>query len=424
MEKKQKKPINVLIVEDDPLCKDVLRDMLGEVGEKTFEVSCASMLDEAFSILHMRAFDVVLLDLNLPDAKHFEALDRIRKRFPSIAIIVITGEFDESYGLDIIRRGAQDYLLKGKYDVYTLKKAVYYSLERKRTEEDKIELEKELHQAQKLESIGTLAAGIAHEINTPIQFIANNTRFLGKGMRRLLDVIARYRELLSECEAGEKTMRARERACEIEQKARLEYVEEEIKKALAQCEEGVESVSNIVSAMKDFSHMGSAEMSEEDINKAIESTLTITRNEWKYAANVKSELDPELPYVMCVIGEIKQALLNLIINAAHAIKEVIKEGEKGTITIKTFFREHAIYISIADTGAGIPEGIQDKIFDHFFTTKGVGKGTGQGLTIAYQTIVEKHRGKITFETKQGKGTTFYIELPIAQMKENGTAEGA
>jgi signal transduction histidine kinase len=177
-------------------------------------------------------------------------------------------------------------------------------------------------------------------------------------------------------------------------------------------------VTKIVRAMKEFSHKGSEKMNFEDINKAIENTITISRNEWKYYADLDQELDPGLPLVRCVIGDIKQVVLNLIVNASHAIKELVEESgdeTKGRIRIKTCVTGTNAIIEVKDTGAGIPEDARDKVFDHFFTTKEVGKGTGQGLSMAYQTVVKKHGGKIWFETETGKGTSFFIALPL--MKE-------
>jgi signal transduction histidine kinase len=166
--------------------------------------------------------------------------------------------------------------------------------------------------------------------------------------------------------------------------------------------------------MKEFSHPGSDEKQPADINKAILTTLTVSRNEWKYVAEVTTFLQPELQMVPCHVGELNQVLLNLLINSAHAIAEVVGDGSKaqGKITIRTTQDEQSTLISMQDTGTGIPLEIQSKIFDPFFTTKGVGRGTGQGLSLAHNSIVKKHGGKIWFESEVGKGTTFFIQLPM------------
>jgi signal transduction histidine kinase/ABC-type uncharacterized transport system substrate-binding protein len=272
-------------------------------------------------------------------------------------------------------------------------------------------LETELLNARKLESIGTLAAGIAHEINTPIQFIGDNVRFLSDSARAMLNLINDFSDLLT-YQLKKGSINVEQQAQQIREEVDLEFLESEIPLAIEQTLDGVERVSRIVNAMKDFSHMGSFVKVKEDLNKAVQTTATISRNEWKYVADLKLELDENLPLVNCMIGEIKQIVLNLIINAAHAIRDNHFGAEnKGLITVKTSKEGKDAMISIADTGVGIPEEIRDKIFDQFFTTKKVGEGTGQGLAIAYS-IVKKHEGKISFISEVGKGTTFFIRIPI------------
>ncbi|MBU0595079.1 histidine kinase, partial [Candidatus Bipolaricaulota bacterium] len=194
----------------------------------------------------------------------------------------------------------------------------------------------------------------------------------------------------------------------------LDFLKEEIPKAIAQSLEGVGRVAEIVRSMKEFSHPGGTEKQATDLNRAIEATITVARNEWKYVAEMAMDLDPDLPPVPCLAGDFNQVILNLIINAAHAIGDVVGEnsGEKGTVTITTRQNGDWAEIRISDTGTGIPEENRSKIFDHFFTTKELGKGTGQGLAIAHAVITEKHSGTITVESEVGKGTTFIIRLPI------------
>lgn len=281
--------------------------------------------------------------------------------------------------------------------------------EKRRAEEEKLRLEQELSRAQKLESIGTLAAGVAHEINTPIQFIGDNTRFTSEAIADLIAAIAQYEKAIIELHQEKEDL-----IQEIREKFDLDYLEEELPSALKQTLEGTNHVADIVKAMKDFSHFGSEEdLQYQDINQAIQSTVTISKNEWKYVADLEVDLDQELDTVKCHIGEIKQVLLNLIVNSAHAIEALQnKTGktDKGHILIATKDEEDAIVISVKDSGTGIPEIHQSKIFDPFYTTKEVGQGSGQGLSVAYQIIKEKHRGKIWFETEEGKGSTFMIRL--------------
>jgi signal transduction histidine kinase len=194
----------------------------------------------------------------------------------------------------------------------------------------------------------------------------------------------------------------------------VEYLMEEVPKAIQQSLDGIERVAGIVQAMKEFSHPGTEEKTAIDLNRAIQSTITVARNEWKYVAEVVTEFDSCLPMARCLPGEFNQVILNLIINAAQAIAETAQEGDaaRGTITISTRRDGEWAEIRIGDTGTGIPEAIRSRVFDPFFTTKEVGKGTGQGLAIAHSIVVDKHQGTITFDTETGKGTTFIIRLPL------------
>lgn len=275
-------------------------------------------------------------------------------------------------------------------------------------------LEAQLRQAQKLESIGQLAAGIAHEINTPTQYIGDNTRFLQDGFNGLSTLLVRclgLRDLSRDRLSTEEMLRGV--LAGVEQ-SDVEYYLDEIPKAIAQTLEGVDRVAKIVRSMKEFSHPGGEEMQGVDLNLALESTLTVSRNEWKYVADVVTEFDEHLPLVTCMPADCNQVFLNLIVNAAHAIADKVgKAGTgKGTITVRTRRQGEAVEVQIADTGTGIPEEIRSRVYDPFFTTKEVGRGTGQGLAIAHTIVVEKHGGSITFESQVGLGTTFFVRIPI------------
>lgn len=275
-------------------------------------------------------------------------------------------------------------------------------------------LEAQLMQAQKLESIGQLAAGIAHEINTPIQYVGDNVMFMREAfedIRRLWDAYHRQLKAMGSEQSANGLFRE---AIQIAEEIDIAYLLDEIPKAIAQTLEGVERVASIVKAMKEFSHPGAEEKTLLDLNKAIESTVTVTRNEWKYVSEVELDLDPDLPMVPVLPGEFNQVVLNLLVNAAHAIADVVEQGsgEKGKITISTRRKGDWVEVRMTDTGTGIPENIRERIFDPFFTTKEVGKGTGQGLAIAYSTVIDKHGGTLTFESEMGKGTIFCIRLPL------------
>ena len=278
----------------------------------------------------------------------------------------------------------------------------------------RLHLEAQQRQMQKMEAIGQLAAGIAHEINTPTQFIGDNIGFLETACSRVERLLATYRSLAEAVEKGNTTPAMIANLKAMEKKLRLDYLRREIPMAIEEAAEGVDRVANIVKAMKEFSHPGVQEKTLTDINRAIESTITVSRNEWKYVAEVVTDFDPDLPLVLCLPGELNQAILNIIVNAAHAIANVVdrEAGEKGQITISTHVVENWVEIRISDTGSGIAPEHQPHIFEPFFTTKEVGVGTGQGLAITYHIIVEKHGGTISFETAVGEGTTFTIRLPL------------
>lgn len=272
----------------------------------------------------------------------------------------------------------------------------------------------ELRHSQKLEAVGRLAAGVAHEINTPIQFVGDNTRFLQNSFHDELQLVHKYQELYTAATAGEISPQLLQELAAVREKADWDYLEQEIPRAMEQMLEGLSRVSTIVRGMKEFSHVDRTnEKTPGDLNRALESTLIVALNELKYVADVETQFG-ELPPVLCHLGDLNQVFLNLLVNSAHAIDDVIKStGGKGKITVRTRVNEDCVEIAISDTGGGIPGEIQEKIFDPFFTTKGVGKGTGQGLALARAIVVEKHGGTLTFETQPGKGTTFLIRLPLS-----------
>jgi two-component system NtrC family sensor kinase len=286
--------------------------------------------------------------------------------------------------------------------------------ERKALEQNRQTMEVQLRQAHKLEAVGQLAAGVAHEINTPIQYIGDNTRFVQDSFQTIQQILNGHQELLNAVKNGALTPELITRAEQLLQASDLEYLFIQIPSAIKETLEGVDRVTKIVRAMKEFSHPGSKEKSAADLNHAIETTITVARNEWKYIADIKLDFDPDLPLVSCFIGEFNQAILNLIVNASHAIGDVIKQkpGTKGVITIATRRDGDFAEVRVSDTGTGIPEAARSRIFEPFFTTKEVGKGTGQGLAVVYGSIVKRHGGTVTFETESGQGTTFIIRLPI------------
>jgi signal transduction histidine kinase len=273
-------------------------------------------------------------------------------------------------------------------------------------------LGRELAAAQKLESVGRLAAGVAHEINTPVQFVSDSVHFVRTSMTDIAAVILAYRGLQQAVQLAGDVSAAACLAAEAEKAVDLDYIMENAPPAIDSAIEGLGRIATIVRSMKEFAHPDQAQKTSADLNQAIRSTLVIAHNEYKYFAELDVQLG-DLPPVECHLGEINQVVLNLLVNASHAISDVVKEtGGLGKLTVQTRLDGNEVEISIADSGTGIPEAARDKIFDPFFTTKEVGKGTGQGLAIARSVIVNKHGGTLHFETECGKGTTFFIRLPI------------
>jgi two-component system NtrC family sensor kinase len=282
----------------------------------------------------------------------------------------------------------------------------------RRAQQEKGRLEDQLRQSQKLQAVGQLAAGIAHEINTPAQFVGDSIQFLQDSYEPVRRLIAAYREALAALPATPELASLRDRAAAVEVEADIDFVLENVPAALRDGLDGISRISSIVRAMKEFAHPDQAEKAPADLNRALEATLTIARNEYKYVAEVETDFG-ELPPVLCHMGDLNQVFLNLLVNAAHAIADVVdKTGAKGHIRVRTARESNAARIEIADTGGGIPAAIRERVFEPFFTTKPVGKGSGQGLAIAHAIVVGKHGGTLSFDSTEGQGTTFSILLPL------------
>jgi PAS domain S-box-containing protein len=531
------KSIRLLLVEDNAADARVVERHLKDAGLNDVNCDWVQTAAQAAERLQTVEYDLVLLDLGLPDATGLEALRALRAVADLTPIIVLTGSDDYKQGLIAVREGAQDYLEKRRVNAAMLSRIVAYSVERstahrdlvratrryqdlfnnvpvalftanqdgvlktanascvkllscqgmppgkvnfldllfepgrrahfldlmsrqrmvegwetvildckgkqlhvlvntaplydsnqafagwegcitdisvlRQTLEERDRLEDNLRQAQKLEAIGQLAAGIAHEINTPTQYVGDNLRFLKESFGELAGLLAQLVKV-GGAPAGK-----------LLADADFDYLKEEIPRALNQSLEGVDRVAKIVRAMKEFAHPA-REKTATDLNRAIQSTITVASNEWKYVAEIEMDLDPNLPSVHCSPAEFNQVVLNMVVNAAHAIGDVVGDGGKGKgkIRVKTRPEGDWAVIEITDSGCGMPPHIQQRIFDPFFTTKEVGKGTGQGLAIAHNVIVDKHAGTIKVVSSPGAGTTFVIRLPIGGMKSEPEAAGA
>jgi PAS domain S-box-containing protein len=279
----------------------------------------------------------------------------------------------------------------------------------------------ELRLAQKLESVGRLAAGLAHEINTPIQYVGDSVHFLRSAFDDLSRLFHGYRDALRELKSSHTSAAAQLADLrELEIECDFDFLSVEVPKAFERTLEGAERVAGIVRAMKEFAHPDGTEHSAADLNHALSTTLIVACNEYKYAATINTDL-ADLPTVTCNIGELNQVFLNLIVNAAHAIHDAGRDISSGRIGVKTRTRAECVEVEISDNGCGIPRENLDKIFDPFFTTKEVGRGTGQGLAIARSIVVDKHGGTIDVHSEPGIGTSFVICLPLQRQSAHAVA---
>jgi len=430
--------ISILLAEDNDVVRKSMANFLLQAGYFITEARTGREALQAFREIQPH---LVITDLSMPEMGGLELLRILHRESEATPFIIISGEGTMTDVIEGLRLGAWDYLSKPIAPLDLLKHSVERALERaellkqtrhhqhyleetialrtaelERNNKERESLQSQLLHAQKLEAVGQLAAGIAHEINTPIQFVSSNVGFLDTGLNDIRKII---KSLIKAAEEEKLTPAFLGSALE---EMDWPYLEAEIPMAIKQSQEGLCRVTSIVRAMKEFSHPGGKEFGQIDLNHIIEITVTVARNEWKYGSEVVLHLAPNLPPVHCLANEISQTILNLLVNAAHAVTEKLgktPEGGKGCITITTEYKDPWILLHIADTGGGIPEAIRDRIFDPFFTTKEVGKGTGQGLAIAYDVVVRKHKGKLSFASVVGEGTTFTIHLPHSETGKAG-----
>ncbi|MDE2429236.1 MAG: PAS domain S-box protein, partial [Burkholderiales bacterium] len=290
----------------------------------------------------------------------------------------------------------------------TARKEMEAALQKKGEEQQSLikklqEAHEQLLQSEKMASVGQLAAGIAHEINNPVGFVNSNMGSLQSYVGKLFEVIDQYEALLKTAPPSPATLAQIKK---IREAADLEFLKDDVEDLVRESMDGLKRVKDIVQSLKDFSHVGETDWQEADIHQGIDSTLNIVKNEIKYKATVVKEYG-QLPAIKCIISQLNQVFMNLLVNASHAIKE------SGTITVSTGCQNDWVWIRISDTGSGIPPENLNRIFEPFFTTKPVGSGTGLGLSLSYG-IVKKHGGRIDVQSEVGKGTSFTVHLPVRQ----------
>lgn len=355
------------------------------------------------------------INLLLPEITSLEEEDH------TFSLMRNSGTAQRRLEMRAVKNGGREFPAEVAFSSFFLENREIYTIvvadieDRKLAEQEKQRLEAELSQIQRLESLGTLAGGIAHEINTPVQYVGDNIRFLQDSLTDVMGCLDDYISLLGEIEQEADVKSRLPELKKTLEDADIEYLKEELPKSIQESIDGLKSVSTIVRAIKEFSHPSIKEKTPIDISHAIETTLTVTKNQWKYFSDIEKNFDEELPPVPCLPGEFNQVILNLVINAAHAIEDKFKDSAtKGVIKISAEKVGDSVMVKISDNGCGIPAGVIDNIFDPFFTTKPLGKGSGQGLTIVRSIILQKHQGTLQVESKEGEGTTFTFTLPLGE----------
>lgn len=391
---------SILIVDDSKSVRFILSEKLGKAGYKIYSAEDGQI---GWKTIQKEAIDLVICDLEMPvmDGLELCRLIKEHKDFRRIYLIMFStiGEIETKVGL--LNVGADDYMQKTINNLELIAR-VKAGMRVRFLEK---ELQKSISymlQREKMASVGQLAAGVAHEINNPMGFITSNLSTLEKYIVRFTEYISRQTEALD----SENPVEKRESLRQLRNEMKIDFITEDIKDLIQESAEGAVRVKNIVQNLKNFSRVDEAKIQDADINECIENTLKIARNEIKYKATVNKDLG-NLPLVRCNPQQLSQVFMNMLVNGAQAIENL------GEITIKTWQNDDAVFVSIADSGAGIPADRLNQIFEPFFTTKEVGKGTGLGLSICYD-IVKKHDGEISVVSELGKGTKFTVQLPLKE----------
>ena len=395
---------------------------MGLTLERPGVINCSvkRVADLKHALLYLReaSVDAVLLDLSLPDSSGIDTFERVREQFPEVPVVILSGLEDEELAIEIVKKGAQDYMVKGRDTGEVIVRSLRYAIERSTYRREAKELQSMIAQERRMEAIGVIASGVAHEINTPTQFVGTNLQFLEKALGLM-------EELWEECDVAltdGQDPEAIERVCLKLKEEKYSFLKGELSKAISESLEGIGRIQRIVRAMNPFCRSSNGKLVPYDVNQAVRDAVTVSRGEWKHVAKVKMELDDNIPPIRCHPEEICQVLLNLIVNASHAIAAVVGNNEDrrndGVIGINTFCDAGSVGIRIADTGDGIPKDIRHRVFEPFFTTKAIGSGSGQGLYVSYNIVVKHHGGSLVFNTTPHKGTVFTVSLPANPAARN------
>ncbi len=409
-------PFKILLVDDDPVFRMTIKAML-KTGYDVKEVDSG---EAAIDFLEHDNADLILLDLNMPGISGLQVLQHIsqKKKNSEIPVIFLSAADDNEAISSAFQSGAVDYLTKPvkKYELIARVNTHLELRHRQLHLEDMVaertaellkaneELESaqtQLLQSEKMASIGQLAAGVAHEINNPVGYVASNLVSLSQYMNDIFSLVEKYEKYESSLDKS-----ALAEIAVIKDDIDLDYLKSDINELLSETSDGISRVREIVLSLKEFSHVGENRWEIANIHEGIDSTLNIVHNEIKYKAVVTKNYG-QIEDIQCIPSQLNQVFMNFLVNAAHAIED------NGEINITTSQQGDRVTIQISDNGCGIPKDKQAKIFDPFFTTKPVGKGTGLGLSLSYK-IIEKHHGSIDLISEEGKGTTFIISLPVMQ----------
>jgi signal transduction histidine kinase len=398
--------MKILVADDDPVARRLVGAKLCEWG---FEVISVAGGPEAWEVLRSRnGPDLAILDWEMPEMNGLDLcrLVRAEGREPYVYLLLLTARSETTDLVQALDAGADDFVSK-PFDVAELRARLRVGERVVGHIRGRRQLEIRLEHAHKLEAVGRLAAGVAHEINSPLQFLGDNLNFLRDAFDESLDLVATWQRL---CESRAPELAPALTAAAVE--ADLGYKEEQVPRIVEKSLEGLQRIAKIVAAMKTFAPTdGEGELVEVDVNECIETAMTLTAYRFRDAASVTLE-EGDVPRVRGHGGDIGQVVLSVLVNAFEAVAEMHgRTGRRGAVTVVTSSEAGSVTIAVRDTGGGIPPEIRHRVYDPFFTTKDIGAAMGHGLAIAQAVVVAQHGGDLWFETEVGVGTTFFVRLP-------------